>query len=370
MSEITIENNKTVVVGMSGGVDSSVTALLLKQKGFRVIGLFMKNWDEKDDNGQCTSSKDYDDVALTCAHIGIPFRSVNFVKEYREQVFEHFLEEYQAGYTPNPDILCNREIKFNVFFKKARELGADFLATGHYCRVVDGQLYKGLDPQKDQSYFLNAINGSVLNRVLFPIGELHKQEVRAIAAKNGLPTHAKKDSTGICFIGERHFVSFLSQYISVKPGPFKRLDGKTVGEHSGVAYYTLGQRRQLGLGGPGERWYVVAKDNSANIVYVERGDEHPALFCDELIANEVSWINEQARSFPLPCTAKVRYRQMDQACEIEPMANGRMKVRFQEAQRAIAPRQSIAFYHGDRCLGGGMIETAGPSYFEMDKPLH
>ena len=367
MSEITSKNTKTVIVGMSGGVDSSVTALLLKQKGYRVIGLFMKNWEEQDANGQCTSSKDYEDVALTCAHIGIPFRSVNFVKEYREQVFSHFLEEYQAGYTPNPDILCNREIKFNVFFKKAMELGADFLATGHYCRVVDGKLYKGLDPKKDQSYFLNAIDGSVLDRVLFPIGELHKHEVRAIAAQSRLPTHAKKDSTGICFIGERHFTSFLSQYIAAKPGPFKRLNGSIVGEHSGVAYYTLGQRRQLGLGGPGERWYVVAKDNDANIVYVERGDEHPALYCDELIANEISWINEPPDSFPFVCSAKVRYRQTDQACRLELMADGRMRVYFDDAQRAIAPRQSIAFYDGNRCLGGGMIENAGPSYFEMDK---
>ncbi|NRA47014.1 MAG: tRNA 2-thiouridine(34) synthase MnmA [Oligoflexales bacterium] len=370
MSEIKEKNNKTVVVGMSGGVDSSVTALLLKQQGYRVIGLFMKNWEEQDDRGQCTSAQDFDDVALTCAHIGIPFRSVNFVKEYREQVFAHFLEEYQAGYTPNPDILCNREIKFNVFFKKAMELGADYLATGHYCRTQNGQLLKGLDPQKDQSYFLNAIDGSVLSRVLFPIGDLQKQEVRAIAAKHGLPTHAKKDSTGICFIGERHFTSFLSQYIAAKPGPFKRLDGSIVGEHSGVAYYTLGQRRQLGLGGPGERWYVVSKDCEANIVYVERGDEHPALYCDELTANEVSWINGPPSVFPFKCQAKVRYRQADQACELELLEGGRLRVRFHQAQRAIAIRQSIAFYDGERCLGGGMIEAAGPSYFDMGKAVH
>lgn len=370
MPEKNNKNNTTVVVGMSGGVDSSVTALLLKQQGYRVVGLFMKNWEEQDANGQCTSAKDYDDVALTCAHIGIPFRSVNFVKEYREQVFSHFLKEYQAGFTPNPDILCNREIKFNVFYRKARELGADYLATGHYCQTVDGQLYKGLDPQKDQSYFLNAIDGKVLKHVLFPIGGLLKKEVRSIAEKHGLPTHAKKDSTGICFIGERHFTSFLSQYIAAKPGPFKRLDGTTVGEHAGVAYYTLGQRRQLGLGGPGDRWYVVAKDCEANIVYVERGDEHPALYCDELYADEISWIHEAPKGFPFQCKAKVRYRQNDQDCQIELNADSSVTVRFMKPQRAIAPRQSIAFYQGDLCLGGGMIKHAGQSYFEMNKVLH
>ena len=361
---------KTVVVGMSGGVDSSVTAALLKKNGYNVIGLFMKNWEELDDSGFCSSAKDFEDVVYTCSKIGIPYRSINFVKEYKDQVFSDFLKEYQAGYTPNPDILCNREIKFKVFFEKAMELGADYLATGHYCRNENNRLLKGKDPAKDQSYFLNAINGEVLDRVLFPLGDLHKSEVRKIAHELELPTRDKKDSTGICFIGERHFGNFLQQYIALKPGPFQQLDGTVVGEHRGAAHYTIGQRRHLGLGGPGERWYVVAKDQQKNIVFVERGGSHPALFTDYLLVNDVSWITLEPEIFPYRCFAKIRYRQEDQECIVTREDPSTLKVTFKHAQRAVAPRQSVAFYQGDVCLGGGMIKSAGPSYYELNKQLN
>ena len=356
---------------MSGGVDSSVAALLLKQQGYRVIGLFMKNWDETDESGQCTSAKDYEDVAITCAKIGIPCQSINFVKEYQDKVFSEFLRDYRKGLTPNPDILCNREIKFKVFFEKAMALGADYLATGHYCQVSDGKLLKGRDQSKDQSYFLNGIEGKVLDRVLFPIGDLEKRDVRKIAKEFELPTHSKKDSTGICFIGERHFVSFLSGYIAAKPGEFKQLDGTTVGRHRGAAYYTPGQRKQLGLGGPGEPWFVVKKDNSANIVYVERGQRHPALYCQELSATEVSWIGQAPDlSQGFRCKAKVRYRQQDQDCVITAgLRPDTIHVAFDTPQRAIAQRQSIAFYLEDQCLGGAFIETPGPSFYELNKQL-
>ena len=366
-----MENSKkTVVVGMSGGVDSSVTALLLKEQGYRVIGLFMKNWEEVNARGVCSSAEDYDDVATTCAQLEIPFRTVNFVKEYQDRVFKTFLEEYRAGYTPNPDILCNKEIKFKVFFDKAMELGADFLATGHYCRTDGTKLIKGIDPNKDQSYFLNAIDGRVLKKVLFPIGHLLKRQVREIAAENNLPTSDKKDSTGICFIGERNFTNFLSQYIPAKEGTFRTLEQKIVGRHRGVAYYTLGQRRHLGLGGPGERWYVVQKDIEKNIVYVERGPTHPAMYCDDLIAVDPSWVGVTAPSYPFKCKAKVRYRQKDQDCLVDKIPGShKLKVRFTVPQRAIVPRQSIAFYQGDICLGGASIEQPGKNYHDMGKKI-
>lgn len=353
-----MNNKKTVIVGMSGGVDSSVSALLLKQQGYHVIGLFMKNWEEKDSQGVCQSSEDYEDVKRVCDQIGIPYYSVNFVKEYWDSVFEEFLEGLKKGDTPNPDILCNREIKFKHFFQKAMELGGDYLATGHYCRVGESfQLMKGLDPNKDQSYFLHAIDGSVLNRVLFPIGGIPKSEVRKIAKENGLSTSEKKDSTGICFIGKRDFKPFVSRYIQYQPGEFMTSEGQCVGKHDGAAFYTIGQRRGLGIGGPGEPWFVVGKDMAKNIVFVEQGENHPALFSKELTAKEATWI-QGAPTTPFRCKAKVRYRQEDQDCVITKIEDGEIHVIFDQPQRAVTPMQSVVFYDGELCLGGGLIKEA------------
>jgi tRNA-uridine 2-sulfurtransferase len=377
-----------VVVGMSGGVDSSVTAALLKEQGYRVIGLFMKNWEEKDDSGACTTTQDFEDVARVCDRLEIPYYSVNFVKEYWDNVFVHFLNEYKQGHTPNPDILCNREIKFKVFFDKAMEMGADFLATGHYCQnqILNGEnrLVKGVDPGKDQTYFLYTMKKEILSKVLFPVGGIHKTEVRKIAEKYDLATKAKKDSTGICFIGERDFRKFLAQYVPAKPGDFRTLNGEKVGRHEGSVYYTLGQRRGLGLGGEGDRWFVVAKDLQKNIVFVERGTEHPALFCDELTATEMSWVSGVTPQFPLRCRAKTRYRQPDQDCTIVAFEDGpgtqnaqlgqnnlskTIRVIFDQPQRAVTPRQSVVFYDGDVCLGGAVIERAGSSYHDRGLPM-
>lgn len=363
------KSTQTVVIGMSGGVDSSVSALLLKQQGFNVIGLFMKNWEEKDPDGVCQSSKEYEDVVAVCDQIGIPCYSVNFVKEYWDNVFQHFLSEFQLGHTPNPDILCNREIKFKAMFEKALEFGADFLATGHYCQTEGGKLLKGRDPGKDQSYFLNAVNGEILKKVLFPVGHLLKPEVRRIAKEFGLATSEKKDSTGICFIGERDFKGFLSQYLAITPGNFETLSGKIVGKHDGVAYYTMGQRRGMAIGGAGDAWYVVGKDIARNVVYVEQGATHPALYCDKLTATDISWVGDSPTTFPYHCSAKIRYRQPDQECVITQMEGDRLFVEFPVPQRAATPRQSIVFYQGDICLGGAMIETPGPSYYHQGKNL-
>jgi len=348
--------SKTVVVGMSGGVDSSVTALLLKQQGYRVIGLFMKNWEEADDRGQCKSSKEYDDVIRVCEQLEIPYYSVNFVEEYQTNVFNQFLESLKAGLTPNPDILCNREIKFKVFLQKAKELGADYLATGHYCRTDgEGRLLKGIDPDKDQSYFLHAITSSALRFTLFPIGHLPKTEVRKIALEHGLATAQKKDSTGICFIGKRDFKPFVAQFISYKPGNFETTAGKVVGRHDGSAFYTIGQRKGIGLGGEGDAWFVVGKDHARNVVLVEQGTDHPSLYASSLTADQLTWIEEAPTVFPYHCTAKIRYRQADQACTIVSIENGIASVSFNEPQRAISPGQSIVFYREDLCLGGGII---------------
>ena len=343
---------------MSGGVDSSVTALLLKQQGYRVVGLFMKNWEELDENGVCKSSRDYEDVIAVCKHLDIPYYTVNFVQEYQERVFTHFLEELKAGHTPNPDILCNREIKFKVFLKKALSLGADYLATGHYCRIgPEGELLKGVDPQKDQSYFLYTVNSSILKQVLFPIGHLCKQEVRRIATLHNLPTAQKKDSTGICFIGKRNFKEFTSQYLGYNQGHFQTLDGKIVGTHDGFAFYTIGQRKGLGIGGPGEAWFVIGKDPKRNLVFVEQGDDHPSLYRQTLTASEVSWVGKDPlEALPFTCMAKVRYRQQDEPCIIESIDQDRITVRFLKPQRAITARQSIVFYQDEICLGGGMIQ--------------
>ncbi len=362
-------SNKTVVVAMSGGVDSSVAALLLKQQGYNVVGMYMKNWEEGED---CPGADDYEDVIRVCGQIDIPYYSVNFVKEYRENVFASFLKEYAAGHTPNPDILCNKEIKFKALMDKAFEFGADFLATGHYVRRRSSpegvQLLKGKDPSKDQSYFLYAINGKVLEKVLFPVGELEKKEVREIAREFGLATAKKKDSTGICFIGKRDFKDFLGNYLEKKPGNFETLTGNVVGKHDGVAYYTIGQRKGLAIGGPGEAWFVVAKDIPKNIVYIEQGVRHPAMYADSLTATQCDWILGPP-SFPFRCKAKIRYRQADQECVITKSEGEIIFVEFAVPQRAITNRQSIVFYDDEICIGGALIENRGLSYYERKLPV-
>ena len=343
---------------MSGGVDSSVSALLLKQQGYHVIGMFMKNWEEKNEQGVCQSSKEFEDVVKVCEQIGIPYYSVNFVKEYWDKVFTQFLEELKQGYTPNPDVLCNREIKFKVFLEKAIELGADYLATGHYCSISPTfQLLKGSDPGKDQSYFLYTIKSQILPKVLFPIGHLLKKDLRAIAKEHNLATHEKKDSTGLCFIGERNFKHFLNQYIPYTPGNFETLEGDVIGLHDGVAYYTIGQRRGMGIGGAGDAWFVVGKDIPRNVVYLAQGGDHPSLFSTHLTASELSWVNpEFASKLPFMCQSKVRYRQADQPCIITKIDGDRVWVEFPEPQRAVTPRQSIVFYDGNVCIGGAIID--------------
>lgn len=355
-----ITMKKTIVVGMSGGVDSSVTALLLKEQGHHVIGMFMKNWEEKDPEGTCISSKEYEDVVKVCEQIGIPYYSVNFVQEYWDNVFVHFLDEIKQGYTPNPDILCNREIKFKVFLEKAMSLGADYLATGHYCQTRevenDVALVKGSDPSKDQSYFLYTLSSDILKKVLFPVGGMDKKAVRAIAEQHGLANAEKKDSTGICFIGKRNFKEFLGKHIAFQPGNIEKMNGEIVGRHEGAAYYTLGQRKGLAIGGPGDAWFVVAKDIRRNAVIVEQGDDHPALYSSSLIATDLSWVIAPPPLLPFTCKAKVRYRQEDQICIIEKIEGGKAYVSFPKPQRAVTPRQSIVFYQNDICLGGGMIK--------------
>ncbi len=366
---------KTVIVGMSGGVDSSVVAILSKLLGYKTIGMFMKNWEEIDADGVCTAEQDYQDVVKVCEKIDIPYYGVNFSQEYKDHVFAQFVEEYKAGHTPNPDILCNREIKFKVFFDKAKEFGADFLATGHYCQKIiskkdDGNalLTKGLDAGKDQTYFLYAIDGTVLKDVMFPIGHLQKSQVREIAEKFDLITFDKKDSTGICFIGERNFKQFLSQYINSQKGEFIHLDSNiSLGQHDGMCFYTVGQRKGLGLGGPGGPWFVASKDIERNIVYVVEGERHPALFADYLYADELSWINDEPE-FPLTCKAKIRYRQSDQDCVVTKEGD-ELRVDFVNPQRAISIRQSVVFYVDDICLGGAMVRESGPTYFEQKKIL-
>lgn len=354
-----MSQKKTVVVGMSGGVDSSVTALLLKEMGYDVIGLFMKNWEENDEDGHCLASLEYEDVVRVCNQIGIPHFSVNFAKEYWDQVFTSFLEEYKLGHTPNPDILCNREIKFKHLLDKALDLGADYLATGHYCQIKNindrPYLAKGVDENKDQSYFLYTIKEKILEKVLFPVGSLRKEEVRRIAKENNLATATKKDSTGICFIGKRNFKNFLGNYLSFTSGNFETPDGKVVGKHDGIAYYTIGQRKGLGIGGEGQAWFVVGKDVKKNTVIVVQGQDHAALYGYNLTATDISWINDSPK-LPLDCFSKIRYRQKDAPCTILSQTDDLLKVTFATAQKAITPRQSIVFYHGDLCLGGAIIQ--------------
>ncbi|TCS81082.1 tRNA 2-thiouridine(34) synthase MnmA [Tepidibacillus fermentans] len=353
-----------VIVGMSGGVDSSVAALLLKQQGYDVIGVFMKNWDDRDEFGHCTAEDDFQDVVRVCNQIGIPYYSVNFEEEYKEKVFDYFLSEYKKGRTPNPDVMCNREIKFGEFLEKALELDADYIATGHYARVqnVNGefQLLRGVDQNKDQTYFLNALNQYQLSKTMFPIGHLPKSKVRKIAQEHGLATATKKDSTGICFIGERDFREFLSKFLPAQPGEIRSLDGEVKGTHQGLMYYTLGQRKGLGIGGEGtgEPWFVVDKDVKNNILYVAQGAYHPSLFSKGLIATDVNWISGNPPGQHFICTAKFRYRQPDQKVTVTIKENNSCEVIFEEEQKAITPGQAVVFYQGEVCLGGGIIDQA------------
>ncbi|MFK7696575.1 tRNA 2-thiouridine(34) synthase MnmA [Paenibacillus sp. HJGM_3] len=355
-----------VVVGMSGGVDSSVTALLLKQQGYDVIGIFMKNWDDTDEFGHCTAEEDAEDVRRVCAQIGIPFYTVNFEKEYMDKVFTYFLDEYRKGRTPNPDVMCNREIKFGEFLQKALTLGADYMATGHYARVeqADGEyrLLRGVDAGKDQTYFLNALNQGQLSKAMFPIGHLPKAKVREIALEAGLATAKKKDSTGVCFIGERNFKEFLSGYLPAKPGEMRDLDGNVKGTHDGLMYYTLGQRQGLGIGGSGsgEPWFVAGKDLERNILYVVQGDKHPMLYSVGLDATDLNWISPVRPEGPVHCTAKFRYRQPDQGVTVRFTGDTTCEIVFDEPQKAVTPGQAVVFYDGDVCLGGAIIDRVKP----------
>jgi len=401
-----VGRGRRVVVGMSGGVDSSVTAWLLKQQGYDVVGLFMKNWEDDDDGEYCSTRQDWIDVVSVADLIGIDVEAVNFAAEYKDRVFAEFLREYSAGRTPNPDVLCNAEIKFKAFLDHAVALGAETIATGHYARVREvgngaaaGRfaLLKALDATKDQSYFLHRLNQHQLSRTLFPLGEMPKTEVRRLAAEIGLPNAAKKDSTGICFIGERPFRDFLNRYLPTDPGPMRTTDGEVVGEHIGLAFYTLGQRKGIGLGGSkdgsGDPWFVAAKDMAANTLYVVQGHDHPWLLSHTLAAGQVSWTSAaalDAARYPA-LAAKTRYRQADAACRLDPAAAARagrsahrdnpvaaglgafavagnpgyapaavpFGLHFDTAQWAVTPGQSAVLYDGDECLGGGIIEAVG-----------
>lgn len=342
---------------MSGGVDSSVSALLLKKQGFDVIGLFIKSWEETD--GSCSAATDFEDVIKVCKQIDIPYYSYNFTEEYKKLVFTNFLQEYQKGNTPNPDILCNREIKFKLFLQKALSLNVDFIATGHYCQKDQyNNLIKAKDLSKDQTYFLYTLKTNILEKVLFPIGHLLKQEVRIIAKDNNLSTHNKKDSTGICFIGERKFTTFLNNYIPFSKGNFETINGEIVGQHLGLPFYTIGQRKGIKIGGKGDAWYVVDKDIKRNVVLVEQGAQNPALFKPALIATDITFINEPPKNFPVNCQAKIRYRQNDQKCTIQNYKNNETLITFAQPQRAITAGQSIVFYNNNICLGGGIINKA------------
>lgn len=358
-----------VIVGMSGGVDSSVTALLLKQQGYVVEGLFMKNWDEDDGTEYCTAQQDMSDAQSVADMLKIPLHSVNFASEYWDDVFQIFLQEYKSGRTPNPDILCNKEIKFKVFLDYAELLGGDYIATGHYARTStkNGRTYllKGIDDSKDQSYFLHAVNEAAFSRTLFPIGEMKKTEVRKIAEEYGLITAKKKDSTGICFIGERRFKDFLEQYLPGQPGNIESSDGDIIGQHSGLMYYTLGQRQGLGIGGlktsDDNPWYVSGKDLSRNTLIAVQGGSHPLLFSDSLKVSELHWINGlpeeiiKNENTDFSCQAKTRYRQDDQQCQVIKTEGGYL-MKFNTPQRSLTPGQSVVLYRDSICLGGGVIK--------------
>jgi tRNA-specific 2-thiouridylase len=354
-----------IIVGLSGGVDSSVAAMLLKEQGYHVEGLFMKNWEEDDGTDYCTAREDLADAQAVADKLDITLHSANFAAEYWDNVFEHFLAEYRAGRTPNPDILCNREIKFKAFLEYAQQLGADKIATGHYAatglQAGRATLLKGLDGNKDQSYFLHAVGHTELAHSLFPLGGIEKPQVRKLAADRGLITHDKKDSTGICFIGERNFTAFLSEYLPAQPGEIQTTDGQVIGQHQGLMFHTLGQRQGLGIGGvkgfPEAPWYVLHKDLDNNILYVGQGHEHPWMLSNRLVASQLTWVSGIAPEAGSSLTAKVRYRQQDQFVIIDQIDENRMHLNFQEDQRAVTPGQSVVLYDGDVCLGGGIIET-------------
>ena len=354
---------KTVVVGISGGVDSSVAAILLKNQGYNVIGLFMRNWDStlnndflgnpNLNNNICPQEEDYNDAVKVCKKIGIPLHRIDFVKEYWNYVFTYFLDELKKGRTPNPDVMCNKYIKFDMFAKKARDLGADYIATGHYARMIDGKLYKGKDSNKDQTYFLSQVSKEQLKNVLFPVGELEKSEVRKIAHKYDLITADKKDSTGICFIGERNFKHFLENYLPNNPGDIVDIEtGKVLGRHVGLMYYTIGQRRGLNIGGTKDRLFVVKKDLNKNVLYVASGDESKYLISYSAIIEDVNLLDD----LPYECNAKFRYRQKDNKVFVTKLEDGNLLVKYPDGVRAVTPGQACVFYNGDECLGGGIIK--------------
>ena len=356
--------NTKVVVGMSGGVDSSVAAYLLKQQGFDVIGVFMKNWEEDDTDEYCAAAEDMADAKSIADKLDIPFKSINFAAEYWDRVFEYFLEEYRSGRTPNPDIMCNKEIKFKAFLDYANILGAEYIATGHYARVerVDGDtlMLRGVDGNNDLTYFLYTLQLAQLIKTLFPVGELEKSEVRQIAEEQGFVTANKKDSTGICFIGERKFKDFLQQYIPAQPGNIEDDQGNVVGQHSGLMYHTLGQRKGIGIGGLAnaseDPWYALKKDMQRNVLVIGQGHDHPLLMSDGLMASQVHWVQPDKMPDKLTCTAKSRYRQQDFECQVVKTQQDTLKVIFKEKQRAVTPGQSVVFYDGDQCLGGAIID--------------
>lgn len=363
------DNSKIrVVVGMSGGVDSSVTALLLKEQGYDVVGVFMKNWDDTDENGVCTATEDYKDVAKVANQIGVPYYSVNFEKEYWDRVFEYFLAEYRLGRTPNPDVMCNKEIKFKAFLDYAMQLGADYVATGHYAQIKrdeDGTVHmlRGVDNNKDQTYFLSQLSQEQLAKTMFPLGHMEKSEVREIAKKAKLATAQKKDSTGVCFIGEKNFKEFLGKYLPAQPGKMMTLDGQVKGDHAGLMYYTIGQRQGLGIGGGqgdnSEPWFVVGKELETNTLLVGQGFHHEHLYATSLEASEVHFTVDTPMPKEFKCTAKFRYRQQDTGVTV--ILNDdqtKATVIFDEAVRAITPGQAVVFYNGDECLGGGLIDAA------------
>ena len=352
--------SERIVVGMSGGVDSSVAALLLKEQGYDVIGVFMKNWEEDGEDGVCTAESDWRDVREVCDMIGIPYYAVNFAQEYWDRVFSYFLAEYRAGRTPNPDVLCNREIKFRAFLDFAMKLGASRMATGHFVQTNEaGELLRGADPNKDQSYFLYMLKHWQLQRAMFPVGGMTKADVRRIAAEKGLPVSQKKDSTGVCFIGERKFKQFLAQYLPAQPGDMVAPDGRVVGRHDGLMYYTLGQRRGLGIGGCGDgrSWFVIGKDLARNRLLVAQGEDHPMLYSTRSLCGDVTWIGDAplAPGETLRCTCKYRYRQGDQPVEAR-LEGDKLLLTSLEPQRAVTPGQSAVLYQGERCLSGAVVE--------------
>jgi tRNA-specific 2-thiouridylase len=369
--------NHRVVVGLSGGVDSSVAAWLLRQQGYEVVGLFMKNWEDDDDDEYCSSRQDWLDAASVADLIGIDVEAVNFAAEYRERVFASFLAEYSAGRTPNPDVLCNAEIKFKAFLDHALRLGAAHIATGHYARVRQAggrfELLRGVDAGKDQSYFLHRLNQAQLARTLFPVGDLRKARVREIAREIGLPNAAKRDSTGICFIGERPFREFLNRYLPLRPGPIRNEAGDVIGDHVGLAFYTLGQRKGIGIGGTrdgsGAPWFVARKDMATNTLWVVQGHDHPWLMSDRLVAIDAAWIAGEPPAAGTRLTAKTRYRQADAACVVTAVEDERFELAFDEPQWAVTPGQSAVLYREEASLGGGVIASAAVTRLEQSSAL-